>query len=59
MKYACECCGNSFESTWSDADARAEKERVFPDVPFSACAIVCDDCYQKIMAAVPQPEKKP
>ena len=20
---------------------------------------VCDDCYQKIMAAVPQPEKKP
>ncbi len=46
--YTCEQCNGVFGKGWSDEDARDEQTKNgFDDF---ACAIVCDDCYKKIMA---------
>jgi DNA-directed RNA polymerase subunit RPC12/RpoP len=52
-EYTCEECGQTFEKGWTDADANAEAVEAFgaphasddPDM-----AIVCDDCYRKLVA---------
>jgi len=46
-QYRCEWCNGIFDKGWSDEEAMAEKERDFEAVPMEACAVVCDDCYQK------------
>jgi hypothetical protein len=41
-------CEQECESGWSEAEAIAEKERDFGDVPLEECDQVCDDCYQQV-----------
>jgi DNA-directed RNA polymerase subunit RPC12/RpoP len=51
--YTCESCGKTFDSDWSDEDAAAEAQENFPGIDTSnpnEAAVVCDDCYQHIMA---------
>lgn len=48
-RYKCAECGGVFEAEWSDEEAQAELKETFGDVPLSACDVVCDDCYKKIM----------
>ncbi len=50
--YICECCKGEYCSSadWSEADALAEKQINFPDVPMEEMVRICDDCFHKIMA---------
>jgi DNA-directed RNA polymerase subunit RPC12/RpoP len=50
VAYKCRGCGGIFEADWSDEEARAETEVVFPGLPPAERAIVCDVCYKLIMA---------
>ena len=45
MKYTCAACGLTFDSAWSDEEAKLELKEVFGDVSSKDCNIVCDDCY--------------
>ena len=47
-EYRCALCGNVFVKGQSDAEALAEKRAYFGDVPEEDCAVVCEDCWQKI-----------
>ena len=51
--FTCEACGKTFPKGWSDEEAAAEAEELFPGIdpgdPAEA-GTVCDDCYQQIMA---------
>lgn len=50
-KFKCECCGEEFETDWTDEMAQSEFENNFSEAERLACQkiIVCDDCYNKIM----------
>ena len=53
--FTCESCGETKEKGWSDAEAAAEAEELFPGIDVSDPAeagMVCDDCYQHIMGRV-------
>jgi hypothetical protein len=50
--YLCEECGGRFEKAWSDDEAAAERETLFPGVEIADCAVVCDDCFKLILAVV-------
>jgi len=45
--FICANCGGVFESAWTDEEARAESERLFPGVPVTEMAEICDDCFEK------------
>ena len=50
--FTCESCGETKEKGWSDAEAAAEAEELFPGIDVSdptEARVVCDDCYQHIM----------
>ena len=52
MKYTCAMCKKSFESDWTDEEARNELNDKFENVQVSDCEIVCDDCYNKVMSTI-------
>ena len=56
--YVCDCCHGTFESGWSDQEARQEADRDFPYEDISDMALVCDDCDKKIMAFHNHPRLK-
>jgi len=48
VEYTCAACHETFDSAWTDEEARAEQvANGFDKVP---CDITCDDCYKKVMA---------
>jgi len=47
-QYTCAVCGETFDSGWSDEEAKAELEEDFPDHDITECAIVCDGCYKRL-----------
>lgn len=47
--YECSNCHQTFEKGWSDEEASAEYAGKFPTLTVEDAAIVCDDCYNKIM----------
>lgn len=48
-EYTCACCKETFLKDWSDEEAEAECEKLFPGYNRENQVVVCDDCYQKIM----------
>lgn len=50
--YTCAECGQTYESGWDEEDATAELAATFPLQDKTACDVVCDDCYKKIMAEI-------
>ena len=49
-QYQCLCCKGIFEKGWSDEEAIKEmEENNFDSYSPEELAIVCDDCYKKIM----------
>ena len=48
-QYTCAACGNTYEEGWSDEEARAEYEDVFPGRDIDDADVVCDTCYQEIV----------
>lgn len=53
MNYTCAKCGWQGESTWSDEEAVAEAAENFGSHLDDNPAVVCDDCYQAMTAALP------
>jgi hypothetical protein len=53
--YTCDSCRKTFESEWTDEEAAAEAEDLFPGMDITNRAearVVCDDCFQHIMGRV-------
>jgi len=48
--YECDACHGVFKKGWSDAEMREEAERTFGALPAEEQALVCDDCYVRILA---------
>lgn len=48
-KFICAECNQTFDKERSDDEAMEEKEMLFPNLSLEECAIVCTDCFQKIM----------
>ena len=49
--FVCEECGAEHSKEWSDEEAAQEYEDAFGRLPNSKDdAVVCDDCYESIMA---------
>jgi DNA-directed RNA polymerase subunit RPC12/RpoP len=49
MIYQCAVCQDVFESDWSDEEAVQEFEGAFAGAPVEDSAVVCDNCYNRIM----------
>ena len=53
--FTCDSCGETFPKGWSDEEAAAEAEELFPGMDLTdpdEAGIVCDGCYQHIMGRV-------
>lgn len=48
-EYRCARCGGVYAKTWPDEAAEIEKTALFGPIPLSACDVVCDDCFRRIM----------
>lgn len=57
LAFTCECCGGRFETERLQEEAAAEFAQLFPGVPLTNehAAMVCDDCWRKIMESNGQP----
>lgn len=51
--FECAQCHGIFEKEWTDAEAQAESASIFGAVPTEALAVICDDCWQRLMAGGP------
>ncbi len=49
-EFFCEQCEQTFGKGWSDEEMRAEFEQNFPEDQQVETMVVCDDCYQAILA---------
>ena len=47
--YTCDECHETFETTWTDEEALAEAKENFPTLAPRARALVCDECYKKML----------
>ncbi len=47
--YQCASCDGVFDKGWSDEEAAAERDENFPGLEPEDQAVVCDDCYRKMM----------
>lgn len=56
-KFTCACCHETFDEGWSREEAIAEKEKNFGGLTLEKFAVVCDDCYKKIMGHMCHPIK--
>jgi hypothetical protein len=48
-EFTCAECGETYGRQRTEEEALEEKDALFPDVPIEDCAIVCDDCFKKLM----------
>jgi hypothetical protein len=51
--YTCECCGQTFQSDWTDEDAAREFRATFPNADIAERAEVCEPCYIMLKAICP------
>lgn len=50
--FTCAQCHETFARSWTDAEAMMECKAIFGDVPREDLVMVCDDCYQQLMAVL-------
>jgi hypothetical protein len=48
-EYKCDVCGKVFQGLWSDEEANEEFEKNFGKPVTEDDAVLCDDCYNKII----------
>ena len=53
-EYQCAMCGKVYKKKWSDEEAWEEHDSNFPGESHETAAIVCDDCYKKMVAVRPR-----
>ena len=54
--YKCAMCRRVFTKGWSDGEAKAEAAAAFGAIPEDEQELVCDDCYQQMIAQLPPAE---
>ena len=54
-EYQCACCNGIFEKGIPDEKAWKEFDKNFPGQPHQVTEIICDDCYEKMIAMEPLP----
>jgi len=54
-EYKCSMCGSIFEKGRPDKQAWEEHDHNFPGEPHETAEVVCDDCYQQMIAVRPPP----
>ena len=50
--FTCDSCGETFDKSWSDEEAAAEAEELFPGIDVTdrdEAGVVCTACYEHIM----------
>ena len=48
--FTCDGCHRTFTKAWSDEEAKAEYDRVFPnEKPDEPRAMLCTSCYQRLL----------
>lgn len=47
-EYRCAMCGHIYTKAITDEEAMAETQAHWPGVTQEDCAVLCDDCYQKV-----------
>ena len=52
--YTCACCHQTFNKCRSDEEAWDEALDLHSPAELEAVAVVCDDCWRKLMAEVPR-----
>ena len=52
QRYRCAHCGGEFVSRWTEAEAAAEVAAVFGVQHLASDAVLCEDCYRLVMAAL-------
>jgi endogenous inhibitor of DNA gyrase (YacG/DUF329 family) len=52
-EYTCARCKGTFLKGWTDEQASAEREQLFPSVPLKDCVEICDDCFRDIVPLCP------
>jgi hypothetical protein len=60
-KFTCDMCGGTFEDGWTEEEANAEAKENWGIDNASETAgmsVVCDDCYAKLSALIPQDVKE-
>jgi hypothetical protein len=56
-EFTCCVCGNTYEKSWSDEEAKEEFSEVFKsEFNEENTAVVCDDCYKQMMNEYPVEE---
>lgn len=50
MEYKCARCGETFETEWTDEEAKVEAKNNGFNI--EDCDVVCDDCYKEIMVKI-------
>jgi len=45
-EFTCAACGGTFQTEWSDEEAMAEKDGLWPGVSIADCDVICDDCFK-------------
>jgi hypothetical protein len=53
--FTCENCGETYDKQWSDEEAAAEAEGLFPGLDITdpeEAGMVCDSCFKAIMGRV-------
>jgi hypothetical protein len=52
--FTCARCGGTWDKVWTDEEAMAEAEATFTEAELTDAAVICDDCYQAFMPALPR-----
>lgn len=47
--FVCEACGFEFEKAVTDEEAMAEMKELWGDLPPEEQALICDDCFTRLM----------
>lgn len=58
VTYTCEACQGIFRSGWSDEKAQAEARSAFSEQELVDTAVVCDDCWREMRAAMPDLDER-
>ena len=44
-------CGETFSKVWSDEEAEAEMQAIWPGAQKEDCDVVCENCYRELLVS--------
>jgi hypothetical protein len=52
-RFTCDVCGRVYPKAWSDQESAAEAAAVFDPAELADAGTVCDPCWQRMRASMP------